>query len=194
MSWHGAVLFYNNETDGEQDTAERDGTVHEHLSTFVIDHIVRNCNTQDLWAAAMILEEIIARVTIQLPDCDGIWLVSDNARTYQNDVMSEMVPLIGQEHGLRLRGCIQPETARGKSLVDDHLAIEMRQVHRYVKETQKDVTTPEDVVRAMQHDSGVVNCAVELVSVHRDGGVLQQWRDGVRGRHIMPLRRIGEFK
>lgn len=49
---------------------------------------------------------------------------------------------IARVYSYVLRGFVSPEITRGKSLVDAHFAIAMRHVHRFVKETQKDVAMP----------------------------------------------------
>lgn len=56
----------------------RDGCSHgtgsddAELSTLVIDHIVNNCNMQDLWAAVMIIEDIMARTWVVLPSASSM--------------------------------------------------------------------------------------------------------------------------
>lgn len=155
---------------------------------FVVDRIVKNYNIKDLWAADIIIEATVARTRLMLLSTSSVWIVFENARTYQNDIIPVMPPFIYRAHGFVLRGFIDPETAVGKSLVDAHFATAKRQIHRYVKEAERNVTAPEDIVTALHHDGGISNCAVELISVLRDGDQLQRWRDGVRGRHITPLR------
>lgn len=70
----------------------------------------------------------------------------------------------------------------------------MRQVHRYVKETESDVMEPEDIVTAMAHDGGMAKCAVELVSVTREGPRIQLLRDAVDNRNLSPLKRVRELE
>lgn len=101
------------------------------LSTLVVDHIVKSCNTQDVWASVMILDAIIARTRVILASSTDIWLVSDNAKTYQNDLIPVIAPFICRAYGFRQKGFLHPETARGKSLVGAHFEIAMRQVHKY---------------------------------------------------------------
>lgn len=141
----------------------------------------------------MVFEAIVAQARLLLPQATKFWIVSENARTYQNEIIPVMAPFIYGTHGFELNSVIHPETARGKSLVDAHLTIAMIQVHRFVKETKLDVTTLEDLVRALHHGGGTSNCAVELVSVHRDGTTMEKWSQVLMGRHIMPLRRVGKF-
>lgn len=95
-----------------------------------------------------------------------MWIVSDNASTYKNYLIPVIAPFICMAHVFPLNGFISSATARDKSLAYALFAIAMRQLHRSVKETQMDVTTPEDLLRALHHDGGILNCPVELVSVH----------------------------
>lgn len=93
----------------------------------------------------------------KLPDAIDIWLVSDNALTYQNNLLPLIAPFIARSHSFHLRGLIQSEMARGKRIDDDHFVITLRQVYRYNKEMGEDVSTPEDLIVAMDHEPSVPN-------------------------------------
>lgn len=76
--------------------------------------------------ATTILEAIVARARILLPAATDVWLESDNARTYQNDVTPVIAPFIGRAYSFVLKGFLHPETTRDKSLVDTHFVVSMR--------------------------------------------------------------------
>lgn len=52
----------------------------------------------------MIAEDAIARARKELYDAIDLWLVSDNACTYQNDLLPVMGPSIARAHDFRLFG------------------------------------------------------------------------------------------
>lgn len=141
MSWHGSVVFHSRSLCYAVHEAESgpDSTTDTELLIFLDCPVVRNCTTQDTWAAAMIPNAVIALALNELPDAIEFWLVSDNARSYQNDLPPVIAPLIACAHGFFPHGFTHLETARGKSIVDAHFEISMRQFHRYVKEMEADV-------------------------------------------------------
>lgn len=154
------------------------------LFNIAVDYIVPNCSTQDTWVAVMIADAVVARSHRECPDAVDLWLVSDNARTYKYDVLLLVAPFIASAHGLALRSLLYPETARGKSLVDTHFPIVLRQLHRYLKETESEVTTPEGIVTGMAHTTAVSPTALSSLCISiatvqfcRCGGM--QFRAGV---------------
>lgn len=56
MSWHSAVMFFQKGLEKDDGRFSTDISEEDQLWTFVLDHIVQNCNTQDLWATVMIME------------------------------------------------------------------------------------------------------------------------------------------
>lgn len=98
------------------------------------------------------------------------------------------------ENGFALEGFLHPETPRGKCLVEAHLEIAMRYLHCYVKEQEMDVANREQLMRALNYDGGISNCAAELISVHRDVPNLEKWQQGASGREMLQFRLLSEFK
>lgn len=74
--------------------------------------------------------------------------------------------IFARAHGVTLNVFIRSETAGGKSMVDALFAIAMHHVHRFVPETKRDATTPEQLVRVLHDDGGIDNCMLELLCVH----------------------------
>lgn len=175
MSWHGNVLFYrrndSHAVDGICDIANREVD----RPTLIIAHIVNNSNRQDIWAASMIIQATVARVCLFPLQGTKMCIFSNNARTYRNDIIPVVAPVKCKAHSFQLHGFIYPETAHSKTLVDAHFGIVMRHVHRLVKQTQLDVTTPEDLVCALHHD-GEFRSAQRSCSQYTE--TIIQWRNG----------------
>lgn len=141
-----------------------------------------------------IMEAVFRRVRKEIPTMKDIWVQTDNARNYQNEIVPVMAPFVAHDHGMVLRGSLHPETARGKSLVDAHFAVGMRQVNKYVTSNGVDVATPVDVVKALTACGGVANSAAELVYVNRHGNGFKPWRENRERGHkkMRMLGRVGE--
>lgn len=60
--------------------------------------------------------------------------MTDNARNYQNDLVPVMYPIICATDSSELNRFENTETAREKSIVYENFSIDMRHVHRYVRE------------------------------------------------------------
>ena len=97
MSWHGAVIFYKANDSAINQTEAADTM---ELSNLFFDHLISNDMTQDCVAVCSILDAILARLRIELPSVQRFWLLSDNARCYQNDLLPVMAPFITQKHSL----------------------------------------------------------------------------------------------
>lgn len=134
MSWNGIVLLYRKEGRGSVGNYSHRMPECGQLSTLLVEHIVRNCNAQVLWTAAIILCAIIPMTKIRFPGCSHVWQISDNTSTYHNDVIPAMAPFIAQKYGL-LATWLHPsrQCAQDKSLLHASFSIAMRHIHRYVK-------------------------------------------------------------
>lgn len=161
MSWHGSVVFYR-----AKDTQGRLRANGE-LSTLFFDHILSNDMKQDRVALCSILDAILARLRIELPYVKNFGLLSDNARCYQNDLVTVSAPFIGKHHTLTIKSFIHSETQRGKSLVDAHFALAMMHITRYCNETRNDVTTPGDVVEGIHSFDGGANYTGDMLHLKR---------------------------
>lgn len=148
--------------------------------------------TQDFLAVLSIIDAILARLRLELPTVTSIFMLSDNARCYQNDILTVAVPYITKEHGIFLSGIVHSETQRGKSLLDAHFAIAMMHVNLYCRETRRDVTTPGDIVVALNSFKGVANCTGEMVHISREHEGLKKWLEAKKTKHISALDRVNE--
>lgn len=82
-----------------------------------------NDSKQDCWEVSNILDAVLSRVTLQIQSLRSVWVVTENARSYQTYFVSVISPFIYTAHGLNLNGFAQPETERRKSLVDAHFQL-----------------------------------------------------------------------
>ena len=193
MSWHGAVVFYYNSTESSTHSASSAAGQEDEIRTLFFDHLLTNDMKQDRVAVLSLLDAILARLKIELPDVKRFHLISDNARCYQNDLLPVMGPFIAKSHSLFMEGFVHSETQRGKSLVDAHFALAMMHISRYCTETRKDVTTPADVVEALNSFGGVANCTAEMVHLRRDYPVLRHWLTAESEGRLSKLGRVNEF-
>lgn len=88
------------------------------------------------------LEAIIGRVQMELPNISSVSQLSENASCYQNNLLPVIAPFNAKGHGMVLQGIVHSETQRGKSLVDAHFAVVLRQVDKLVNDTTINVSTP----------------------------------------------------
>lgn len=105
---------------------------------------------QDNLAVLSMFDAILARFNIERPNLTEIWFMSDNAKFYQNNMLPVASVFIAAYHGIYLKGMIHPEKVCWKSTADAHFAISIRQLHRFVRETESDVTTPVHVVEGLK--------------------------------------------
>lgn len=77
ISWHGTVVLFRREADGY--------AVGDHLAKLVIDHIPANDSMQDSSAVIYIFDAIVERIALELTPATTSCVVTDNARTYQNE-------------------------------------------------------------------------------------------------------------
>lgn len=93
------------------------------------------------------------------------WVVTKNARNYQNDLLSVIAPFITTSHGVHVTVKVHPEAAHGKGLVDVQLYVAMRHVHRLVRKSGKGVCPPRELWNALHNGEGILNYRDALVTV-----------------------------
>lgn len=133
--------------------------------------------TQDVCSVCCLLDAVMARIRLELLTVQLIHLLSDNATCYQNYLPPALSLFIAKEHGLLLNGFTYSETQRGKSLLEAHFALAMMHINRFCNETRRDVTTPGDIVVALNSNIGVANSTAELVHIDRSNQQMMSWVD-----------------
>ena len=69
----------------------------------------------------------------------------------------------------------------------------MMHVNRYCNATREDITTPGDVVEALNSFGGVSNCTAEILHIRRDYDNLLKWIEAHKTGKIAKMGRINEF-
>lgn len=164
----------------------------DELGFFFVDHIAENDNVQDCIETVSIVEALMFRIKRQLPKCRQLWIVTDNARCYKNDLFSGIVLQVCKQRSITLKGIIHPAAQDGKNMVDAHFAIAKRHVLRYIAEQKADVIVPEDIVKALTYDHGLPNSVVDFINVDRSNHNLQRW-GSAKKEDISSLGAVGEI-
>lgn len=162
LSWHGALVryFVNAEEGDVTESFVREETLY-------IDHICGSDNTQDALGVLSLTEAILSRVARTLPAIKRVLIQSDNARTYQNSTLPYFFPLISNSTGIFIERFIHTETVDGKGMIDNHFAVMMKRVRAYC-DAGFNVSTPTQLVAALQYKGGSQNTVVELIKHNRE--------------------------
>lgn len=83
------------------------------LSTLFFDHVVKKETKQDGVAFVSILEAVLGQVRKELPNVSEVWLLSDMASCYQNNLRPVIAPLMTKGVVLALKGRVHSETQGG---------------------------------------------------------------------------------
>ena len=175
MSWHGCAVFFGTEEDCSSSNTENATGKEQKLSMFFIDTVVQNDSTHDVISTIGTVESIVMRICKELPLCKRLWFFSDNAKTYQNDLLPVMLPQICLNFGIKLVSFLHPEAQNSKNMVDGHFAVAKRHIVRFVQETTHDVITPIDVVEALTYDEGIKDTATDFVFIDRCNRSMECW-------------------
>lgn len=166
LSWHGVVAIYSDGTGG--------------IKHLYIDQIVGNNSKQDKISVLSMYDAALARVKRNIPTVERVFVLSDNARCYQNHLLPIMIHFfITKGHSLSLEILLHSETQDGKLLVDTHFAVAMMHVCRYVDKGNS-VKTPSQLVTAINSDGGVANTVADLVYIDREHVNLVKWETSKR--------------
>lgn len=115
---------------------------------------------QDALAVASILEALFARLHAEYASLKIVWIFSDNAKCYQNDILSVILLFIGNTYAVTFRCFIHLETQHGKGIGDAHFAVGMRHVKIYMYETCDDVANKSQCFTVMSCDGGLASTTV----------------------------------
>lgn len=163
------------------------------LSTFTFDTIVKNESTQDAVSVVAIIEFVLERIRIDLPEIRKIWVMTDNATCYSNAIIPVFLPLLGRNREIDVKGCMQSRTQRVKAFLGAHFAVAMRQVKRYVNEEGKCVTTPRDIVQAMEWNGAIVNSRADLASGQCSHPSKMAWVEARKHFSLARVRRLNKI-
>lgn len=76
ISWHGARVFHREDRMERANVGER--AAQTELLMFVIDSIILEDITQDRIAVLSLMDAVIGRVRLELPQCKELWINIDN--------------------------------------------------------------------------------------------------------------------
>lgn len=138
-------------------------------------HLVKNNTTQHGFALVSIVEAVLGRERKELPPVVDVWLLSDNDSCCQNNFFRVIAPFPSKGVALVLKGVLHSEAQGGKILVDAHFAVAMRELNRFVNDTALNLSTPADLVTALDHRGGAANSTTELGDIYRGNAIMLQW-------------------
>lgn len=97
---------------------------------------------------------------------EEVFLWSDNAVCYSNDVLGSISYLIGAYNGLNVCGYVYRNAQCAKGLVDREFDLMKRWVDIYVKEKRWDVASVTDLITVLKYKDGLPNTSVDLISIN----------------------------
>ena len=141
-SWHVACVI-SKTADGKLE-----------VDTYV--HLFNSC-TQNWYAVASIIEDILEDVKTKYPNIDTAYLKSDNAGCYHNSQLLLSLPEIGKRTGITVSRYDFSDPQSGKDICDRKIAPMKAHIRRFVNE-KNDVVTAEDMKKALESNGGVRGC------------------------------------
>ena len=147
-SWHFCAVIFKKEEKCE-------------VECFV--HIFDVC-TQDSFAVASIVENVLKTIKKELPTMKSAFLRSDNAGCYHSGQLLLSLPDIGKRSGINLIRYDFSDPQSGKDICDRKIATMKVHIKRWVNE-KHDVLTALDMKNALESHNGVKGCRVAVVKV-----------------------------
>lgn len=120
--------------EADNDVRRRGVQTKYNLQIIFVDHIVQNDATHDCVETDILFEELLNRIREELPLCKNIWVVSDNAIFYKNDLFWPIFLRISGLQVLDLKGVIHPAAQDGKKMVDGQFSIAKMHTMCFVNE------------------------------------------------------------
>ena len=95
ISWHRTVVFLTLESSlsqNDRDSNTNNGAVERSMHTLLFDHILSNDMTHNFAAVCYLLDAVLARLPEVLPSVRSFYVLSDNAKCYQNYLLPVFAP------------------------------------------------------------------------------------------------------
>jgi len=164
LGWHGmAIIFYLYD----------DGDSLPYKNIIYIDQIMNDSNVQDSGTVVGMLEVGFEAIVKELSFIKQATLVSDNASSYQNHLITIMVGLLNQKfiNQLFISAIVHSETQYRKTLLDAHFATTNRHLVNFMKTWQENrvtkINSPRGLAWALSFNKGVKNSMIQLVNFDR---------------------------
>ena len=151
ISWHVSAVI--SRKDGLDDF---DVQCYVHI----FDHV-----TQDWFAVASILENVLQVIKENNQDICRVYLRSDNAGCYHNAYLISSLPDIGRRTGLQILRYDFSEVQSGKDICDRKIGTMKSHINHWINE-KNDVTTAEQLKQALDSHGGIVGCRIAVCKVN----------------------------
>lgn len=148
LSWHISAVV--TKKDGKFD-----------VECFV--HIFNSC-TQNNYSVASVVDHLFKTIKSEYPTINKAHLRSDNAGCYHNGPLVVYLSEIGSRTGVTLLRYDFSDPQAGKDICDRKTAPMKAHIRRYVNE-KNDVTTAEDMKKAIESHGGLKGCRVCVVEL-----------------------------
>ena len=165
LGWHGmAIIFYFYD--------HLENATHKNI--VYLDQIMNDSNIQDSGTVIGLLEVGFQAIIKELPFITEAVLVSDNASSYQNHLLTFMIGIYNQkfEDKLFISSIVHSETQYGKTLLDAHFATTNRHLLYFMKNFKENrvtkINSPRGLAWALSFNKGVKNSMIQLVDFDRE--------------------------
>ena len=140
-------------------------TRHEdgHLEVECFVHIF-NCCSQNNYAIASIFDHLLHTIKEEYPGVKRAFIRSDNAGCYHNGTLLLFLADIGERTGITPVRYDFSDPQACKDICDRKIAPMKAHIRRFVNEN-KDVTTAEEMKKALESHGGLRGCRVAVVVV-----------------------------
>ena len=126
-------------------------------------HIFESC-TQNSFAVASIIENLLAKIKREYPQVDGAFFRSDNAGCYHSGALLLSLHEIGKRTGITPLRYDFSDPQSGKDICDRKTAPMKSHIRRWVNE-KNDVLTALDMKTALESHGGLKGCRIAVVKI-----------------------------
>ena len=126
-------------------------------------HMFESC-TQNSFAAALIIENLLAKIKREYPQVDSAFFRSDNAGCYHSGALLLSLHEIGKHTGIAPLRYDFSDPQSGKDICDRKTAPVKSLIRRWVNE-KHDVLTALDMKTALESHGGLKGCRIAVVKI-----------------------------
>ena len=126
-------------------------------------HMFESC-TQNSFAAALIIENLLAKIKREYPQVDSAFFRSENAGCYHSGALRLSLHEIGKHTGIAPLRYDFSDPQSGKDICDRKTAPVKSLIRRWVNE-KHDVLTALDMKTALESHGGLKGCGIAVVKI-----------------------------